>query len=144
MKCLNYHHVGVWADDADEMISFFIDVLGFRRLTQSGPVFLQLGDGDLFEILSREELPSRPDMPAHMPGEGVAGVPHICLRVEDLPAWEEKLRSLGYLIHLSTSPKYHSGELGSARALWFSGPSDVDFELFEFEEEVPLNELPHE
>ena len=144
MKCLNLHHVGVWADDVEEMVSFFTDVLGFRQLTSQGPVFLQMGDDQTFEILSNEGGIPRPDIPAHKPGDGsVAGIPHICLRVEDLPAWEEKISSLGYPIHLSLS-EYDRFELGSVRGIWFTGPSGVDFELFEFEEEYPLDELPHE
>ena len=113
MKCLNLHHVGVWADDVEEMVSFFTDVLGFRQLTSQGPVFLQMGDNQTFEILSNEGGIPRPDIPAHKPGDGgVAGIPHICLREEDLPAWEEEIRSLGYPIHLSLS-ECNRFELGS-------------------------------
>jgi hypothetical protein len=31
--------------------------------------------------------------------------------------------------------------LGSVRAIWFTGPSGVDFELFEFEDEYPFDQL---
>lgn len=151
MNCLNIHHVGIWADDIDEMVAFLTAVLGFRLLTRlpsdSGErVFVHLGDNQAFEILSKPAIQSRPKVPAHMAsGSGaVVGILHICLRVTDLSAWEEKIRSLNYPINFKWPEQgYHRFELGSARALWFTGPSGVDFELFEFEEEYPIDTLPH-
>lgn len=150
MHCLNLHHVGVWADDVNEMVAFLTEVLGFRILTRLPPdpgerVFVHLGDKQMFEILSKPNLQPRPLIPAHMgAGGGVpAGIPHLCFRVTDLPAWEEKIRSLGYPINYKLPEHgYEYFELGSARALWFTGPSGVDFELFEFEEEYPIDTLP--
>ena len=150
MHCLNLHHVGIWADDVNKMVSFLTEVLGFRLLTRLPPdsaerVFVHLGDNQLFEILSIPEMQPRPVIPAHMAGGSrpVVGIPHLCFRVTDLPAWEEKIRSLDYSINYKLPEHgYDRFELGAVRALWFTGPSGVDFELFEFEEEYPIDALP--
>jgi hypothetical protein len=101
----------------------------------------------MFEILAKPAVPPRPLMPAHMAaGSGaITGIPHICFRVTDLPALEAKIRALGYKINYKVPDQgYDRFELGVVRALWFTGPSGVDFELFEFEEETPISELRHE
>jgi catechol 2,3-dioxygenase-like lactoylglutathione lyase family enzyme len=149
MKCTNIHHVGLWADDVDEMVSFFTDVLGFRLLTRpefnwGDRAFVDVGGDQAVEILTKPEMQPRPDMAAHM-AEGigaVVGVPHICFRVTDLPAWEEKFRSLGYAINNKAPGQgYGRFELGSVRAIWITGPSGVDFEFFEFQEEYCKRDL---
>ncbi len=149
MQCLNLHHAGIWADDVNEMVTFLTDVLGFRLLTRQPPdpgerVFVHLGDNQVFEILSMPGMQPRPAVPAHMGNQGsVIGIPHLCFRVTDLPAWEERIRSLNYRINFKAPEQgYSPFELGSVRALWFTGPSGVDFELFEFEEEYPIDTLP--
>jgi catechol 2,3-dioxygenase-like lactoylglutathione lyase family enzyme len=152
MKCMNVHHIGVWADDIDEMVSFLTKVLGFRLLTRpkfdsGGRVFVQMGDSLMFEVLTKPEIRPRPDVPAHMAGGigSVVGIPHVCFRVTALPAWEEKIRSLGYTVnHKAPDQGYTQFELGSVRAIWFTGPSGVDFELFEFEDEYPIGQLRSE
>ncbi len=149
MRCQNLHHVGIWADDVNEMVTFLTDLLGFLHLTRQpiDPgelVFVHLGDNQVFEILSMPGMQPRPAVPAHMGNEGsVIGIPHLCFRVTDLPAWEERIRSLNYRINFKAPEQgYSPFELGSVRALWFTGPSGVDFELFEFEEEYPIDTLP--
>jgi catechol 2,3-dioxygenase-like lactoylglutathione lyase family enzyme len=129
------------------MVSFLTEVLGFRLLTRpqfdwGERVFVHIGDSQVFEILTKPEIPPRPNVPAHMAGGSgsVVGIPHICFRVTDLPGWEEKISSLGYTIN-HKEPEYDRFELGSVRAIWFTGPSGVDFELFEFEDEYPFDQL---
>jgi len=147
MQCHNLHHVGIWADDASEMVTFLTEVLGFRVVTRLQEdsfqrIFVHLGDAQLFEILAKPEVPTRPDMPAHMAGGSgaITGIPHICFRVTDLPAWEAKIRARGYTINYKIPDQgYDRFELGAVRAIWFTGPSRIDFELFEFEEEYPVN-----
>jgi catechol 2,3-dioxygenase-like lactoylglutathione lyase family enzyme len=150
MQCLNVHHVGIWADDVEEMVSFLTEVLGFelvkrQPLDPGERVFVHLGDRQLFEVLSVPGMRSRPDIAPHMaPGASpVVGVPHICLRVTDLPAWEERIRSSGFRInnHWPAGGGFGHWELGATRTIWFTGPSGVDFELFEFDEEYPLRAI---
>jgi catechol 2,3-dioxygenase-like lactoylglutathione lyase family enzyme len=147
MQCLNVHHFGIWAEDVDEMVLFLTQVLGFQLvkrqpLDPGERVFVHLGGNQMFEILSVPGMQSRPNIPAHMAPETspVVGVPHICLRVTDLPAWEERIRSANYRINNHWPPEGGFGrwELGVTRTIWFTGPSGVDFELFEFSEEYPL------
>lgn len=149
MKFINIHHVGIWTDDADEMVSFLTEVLGFRLLTRpqfdwGERIFVHIGDSQVFEILTKPELLPRPNVPPHMPpgSERAVGIPHICFRVTDLPAWEERIRSLGYTVSDKIPEQgYGLFEVGSVRAIWFTGPSGVDFELFEFEDEYPFDQL---
>jgi len=129
------------------MVCFLTDVLGFRLVARQPldpgeRVFVHLGDNQMFEILSTPETQPRPDMPAHMAADSnpVVGIPHLCLRVTDLPAWEDRIRALNYRINNKWPPEggYGRFELGTTRTIWFTGPSGVDFELFEFDEEYPI------
>ena len=147
MRDINIHHVGLYVDDVDEMVSFLTDVMGFRLLTRpefdwGERVFVDVGANARLEVVRSAEMQPRPDIPAHgvFP---VIGVPHICFRVTDLPALEAEIKSLGYAINRKTpEQEYVRSELGSARAIWVTGPSGVDFEFFEFKEEYHIAELP--
>ena len=149
MKCLNLHHIGLWVEDIDEMITFLTEVMGFRLLSRNprgelGPgerAFVHAGENQVFELLTEPQVQPRPDFPIHPLGH-VAGIPHLCFRVTSLPEWKKKLEILGYEISQQIPEEgFADFELGSLRAVWFIGPSDVGFELFEFEEEYPLEEL---
>lgn len=137
---MEIHHVGIWVDDPDEMLDFLTQVLGFRLVSriQNGPVdraFVHAGGHQYFEILSKAMMQPRPDAPHH-PVEAVVGIPHICLSARDLPAWEQKLKGLGYTVYRHpTASAFGPFELGRARNFWFTGPGGVDFEMIEFEEE---------
>ena len=149
MKGVNIHHIGIWVheDDADEMLSFLTEVFGFRLMTRAPGLtggerfFIHAGDNQAFEVLSNPHTEPRPEFPVHPTGR-VGGIPHICLRVEDLPSLEETIKSLGYPITQKLPEQgYNSFELGSVRTIWFTGPGGVGFELFEFEEEYPFEKL---
>lgn len=164
MKCTNIHHIGLWVDDMDGMISFLTEVLGFRLLTRhpvseggpelektpglafklAGPgerAFIHAGDNQLFELLAEPNVQPRPDFPVHPTGS-VVGIPHVCLRVEDLPSLEERIESLGYPItttaYAGPEKGYIDTGFGPLRAIWFTGPCGVGFEMFEFREEYPF------
>jgi catechol 2,3-dioxygenase-like lactoylglutathione lyase family enzyme len=146
MKYIDIHHIGIWVQDIDEMIVFLTETLGLQLLTreQRGDVgtgeraLFHAGGNQLIEILTEPNVQQRPNVPVHPEGH-VAGIPHICLRVSDLPAWTEKLQTAGYPI-AQRWPEggYADTMLGSLRILWFTGPSGVGFELFEFKEENPF------
>ena len=152
MADLNIHHVGFWVDDVDEMVSFLQDILGFKLLTRTAfddkgeRLFVDVGNQATIEILYHPDSQPRPNVPPHgAPGDMVIGMPHICFRVFNLRKLETKIHEQGYKI-LNKFPKNDSDivtgfELGIARAIWFVGPSDISFELFEFEEEIPFEEL---
>lgn len=143
MECVNIHHVGICVDDMDKMIDFLTKTLGLQLLTRhsreplgSGErAFVAAGGNQAFEIVWTPDIQPRPDFPVHPIGH-VVGIPHICLRVTELPGWEEKLKSDGYPIIMKV-PQGGFAETtgGSMRALWFTGPCGVGFELFEFKEE---------
>ncbi|MBA4391685.1 MAG: hypothetical protein C0399_12230 [Syntrophus sp. (in: bacteria)] len=146
MKCINIHHVGMWVDNIDEAISFFIDIMGFRLLTRGprgsiGPgerALIHAGDRQVLELLTEPKVLPRPDFPVHPTGH-VVGVPHICLRVTDVPAWQQKLKAHGYVVSEQfPEAGFAPTELGLLRLIYFVGPGGIGFELFEFEEEYPL------
>lgn len=143
MKCINIHHTGVWVDNIDEAISFFIDIMGFRLATRvprgkMGPgerALIHAGGEQFIELLTEPNVQPGPDVPVHPKGH-VVGIPHICLRVTDLPAWREKLRGNGYTVsELFPETGFDSAEVGHLRLMFFVGPAGIGFELFEFEEE---------
>ncbi len=146
MKCIDIHHIGIWVDDMDEMIAFLTQTLGLRLATReprgaagSGErALFHLGDNQIIEILSEPNVQPRPDFPVHPVGH-VTGISHLCLRVIDLPAWEMKLNSTKYPITKRwPDDGYAYTGMGSLRVLWFTGPSGVGFELFEFKGEKSL------
>jgi catechol 2,3-dioxygenase-like lactoylglutathione lyase family enzyme len=147
MKCIDIHHIGIWVDDMDEMIAFLTETLGLqlavrepRGAVGSGErALFSAGGAQLIEILTEPNVQPRPDVPVHPLGH-VAGIPHICLRVIDLPAWEEQLNAAGYPITKRWPDEGYADTLmGPLRVLWFTGPSGVGFELFEFKEEKLLS-----
>lgn len=146
MKCIDIHHIGIWVDDMDEMITFITETLGLRLTTRESRGDVGSGERALFhaggkqsiEILTEPHVQPRPDVSVHPEGH-VAGIPHICLRVSDLPAWPERLNAAGYPISKKWPDEgYGDTTMGPLRVLWFTGPSGVGFELFEFKEEKSL------
>jgi catechol 2,3-dioxygenase-like lactoylglutathione lyase family enzyme len=149
MECLNIHHVGVWVDNIDEAILFFTDVMGFPLLTRGprgsiGPgerALIRAGESQVIELLTEPNVRHRPDFPVHPVGH-VVGIPHLCLRVTDLPAWPERLQAKGYAVTGRLPEEgFAQSELGMLRLLFFTGPGGIGFELFEFEEEYPLDSI---
>jgi catechol 2,3-dioxygenase-like lactoylglutathione lyase family enzyme len=149
MKCINIHHVGAWVDNIDEAISFLTDIMGFRLLTRGprgsiGPgerALIHAGDSQVLELLTEPNVQPRPDLPVHPIGH-VVGIPHLCLRVTDLPAWRTKLQTHGYTV-TGQLPEagFADTELGRLRLIFFVGPGGIGFELFEFEEEYSFADL---
>lgn len=146
MKSVNIHHIGVWVDDIDEAIDFFTDIMGFRLLTRGprgsfGPgerALIHAGDQQMLELLTEPDVLPRPDLPVHPEGH-VVGIPHICLRVTDIPAWRKKLQVHGYTVSEQIPENgFARTELGLLRIIFLVGPGGVGLELFEFEEEYPL------
>jgi catechol 2,3-dioxygenase-like lactoylglutathione lyase family enzyme len=147
MKATNIHHIGVIVKDLDEMIDFLTEVLGFRLLIRrkfewGERAYVHLGDNQLFEIVAKSEAQPRPSVLAYGgDNPDVIGVPHICFRVEDISAMEERIRARGYPIQYSVAVEAGGHELGGpARSIGFTGPGGVDFALLEAVEH-PFDEL---
>jgi catechol 2,3-dioxygenase-like lactoylglutathione lyase family enzyme len=146
MHCIDIHHIGIWVNDMDEMITFLTETLGMRLLAREPRGAVGSGERALFnaggsqsiEILTEPHVQPRPDVPVHPMGH-VSGIPHIGLRAADLPAWEEKLEAVGYPITKRWPDQgFADTAVGSMRVIWFTGPAGVGFELFEFKEEKRL------
>ena len=146
MQSINLHHAGIWVNNMDEALSFFTEIMGFRLLSRGprgsiGPgerALIHVGGEQVVELLTEPNVLPRPDFPIHPRGH-VVGIPHLCFRVADLPAWREKLEAKGYAV-TGQMPEtgFADSELGRLRLLFFVGPGGVGFELFEFDREYPL------
>jgi catechol 2,3-dioxygenase-like lactoylglutathione lyase family enzyme len=110
------HHVAISTGDAERMLAFYRDLLGFELLfDQAWPagtaiadritgldgssarqVMLRRGNAylELFEYASPEPRPGDPERPVcdH-------GITHLCLDVTDLDAEYERLRAAGTPFH---------------------------------------------
>ncbi len=143
MDVIDTHHVGFWVDVEafDEMLTFLTEVLGLHLLSREprGPVgsgeraWVQAGSGLRFEVLTSPDTQPRPDVPVHPLGN-VVGIPHICLTVRDLPAWDAKLRRAGHPATrcMPEDLSFMDYQGTRMRALWFTGPAGIGFELFDF------------
>ncbi len=144
MDVLSVNHVGFWvsADGFEDMLTFLTEVLGLRLLSRDSRgfmgggerAFVQAGDGLRFEVLTTSDTQPRPDVPVHPKGN-VVGIPHICLTVRDLPSWDARLSASGYPATRRLPEDLSFADyLGTRmRALWFTGPSGIGFEMFEFD-----------
>jgi catechol 2,3-dioxygenase-like lactoylglutathione lyase family enzyme len=143
MDSVDIHHVGFWvsAEGFDEMLAFLANVLGLRVISresrgQAGSgerAWVQIGDRLRFEVLTGPQTQPRPDVPVHPEGN-VVGTPHIGLTVRDLPSWEAKLRVAGYPAtrRMPDDMSFMDYQGTRMRALWFTGPAGIGFELFDF------------
>lgn len=143
MKCINIHHVGTWVDDLDRAVAFFTEIMGLRLVTRVprapiGPgerALLHAGGHQFIELLTEPDVLPRPDVPVHPAGH-VVGIPHICLRVTDLPGWRKRLDEAGYPVSDLIPPSgFSRTEVGIMRLMFFVGPCGIGCELFEFETE---------
>jgi catechol 2,3-dioxygenase-like lactoylglutathione lyase family enzyme len=150
VECLNFHHAGVWVENIDEAILFFTEVLGLPLLARGprgsvGPgerALIRAGASQVIELLTEPNVEPRPDFAVHPLGH-VAGIPHLCFTVTDLPAWAQKLEDKGYAVTGRLPAEgFMQSELGRLQLLFFTGPGGIGFELFEFEEEYPLDCIP--
>lgn len=137
-------HVGLWVDDADEMLTFLNHVLDINVISRtpraSGGERLMLRDsrGQQIELLSDPvNVKPHPDFPLHPQGR-TAGVAHIAIWVEDVAALKVKLAAAGYEVLAQVPKDYADGYVSAGdkqyRILFVSAPSAVTFELFEIKE----------
>ena len=96
------HHVGISVADLEESIAWYERVLGFRLEAVVGipeddgrVAMLEQGGFrvELFELPGAEALPpARREPPSDLRTHGVK---HLAYRVDDIEAWQERLRALG-------------------------------------------------
>ena len=134
-------HVGLWVEDAEEMLTFLNHVMDINIISRSprasGGERLMLRDsrGQQMELLSDpENVKPHPDFQLHPQGR-TAGVAHIAIWVEDVTALKVKLTAAGYEVLAQVPKDYDDGYVSAGdkqyRILFVRGPSAVTFELFE-------------
>ncbi len=136
------HHIGIWSRDLDRHIRFLVETAG-AKLTSRVPftdgtgerAFVEMAGIVRIELLTQHTMDDRPAVPAHMAhGDGaVVGVPHLCLAVDSVERAERVADGLGYACHHRfPSDGYREFEFGHVKAIFVSGPDEVDYEFFEF------------
>ena len=89
MKILELDHVALYVADTEKSIHFYGEILEWKSLPRPAFDF----PGAWFRLGSVQEL--------HLIGRVIANVPpvntndHFALRVDDIAAWEQHLRSVG-------------------------------------------------
>jgi glyoxylase I family protein len=121
---LHFHGVRYQVTDVSRVADFYTRHLGFRVVQQQLPAFATLSLGSLHLLLSGPGASGSRAMP-----DGTAqtsgGWNRVVLRVTDLPAWIEKLRSAGVALRnaMETGP--------GGRQIQIEDPDGNPVELFE-------------
>lgn len=119
-------HVGIFAKDMEESISFYSNVLGMKLVNR-----VQLNDEVELAFLSypgqedvQVELISRD--PSSVATEGI--VNHLAFTVTDIEAVISKLKQAGYEV----SDEWPRTILDGKKIAFFAGPSGEKLELFQY------------
>lgn len=131
---LHIDHVGVNVNNMARSVEFYRDKLGMpeiERMAMSNGtelVFLKMGAEGLVELICNPNSPPG----AHQPAGARDG--HICLHVNSLDAWLEKLAALN--IPLTSGPRDMQFPSGKVRLCFFADPDGIPVELYEREHDV--------
>ena len=123
-KVLGLAHIGVMVKDIDASMDFYTNILGFevqsvQDLGRSKLVFLQAGTC-VIELVPVSETADRP----------IGPVDHICLEVEDIGPFVERLKEKG--VKLEKENYSDIGLFGGIRNIFFRGPDDERIEFFDY------------
>ncbi len=111
MKVLCVDHIGIAVKSIDESLKFFTGILGLELVGTEEVIeqkvrtaFFPVGESEI-EILE----PTAPDSPiARYIDKNGEGIQHIALRVDDIEAALEKLKSMGARL-IDETPRYGAG-----------------------------------
>jgi methylmalonyl-CoA/ethylmalonyl-CoA epimerase len=133
---LRFHHVGVAVRSIERALRYYVDVFGFRRISDTIEVdpehvkvcFLEDGHGVKIELVEGvgEESPVRELL--RRPG---AGTYHICYQVKDLDRTVDELKSRGF----RPFRRFEVETSGPRRFAFLLTPDRQLFELCEVVEE---------
>ena len=149
------HHHGVTVSDLDRALRFYHDVLGLEFFTEPSPVFggpelaqgagvpgaslrtacLLAGD-DIVELIEYVTPPAANQVPHP---QNSLGAQHIALRVTNVHAAAERLRTAG-VPFLSEPNTVDEGVLAGWRWVYFTDPDGISVELVEVAYERPPEE----
>lgn len=132
-------HVGIMVADERRSTDFYCDVMQFNLIERfalpNGTVlvFLRAGtsqEAGLFELIVRPEgvAPVAPFPP------GTAGITHVCMEVDSLDEWIERLK--GHDVPITSGPSALQFPSGRVRLLFCKDPDGVSLELYEREHDV--------
>ena len=123
-KLIGLAHIGVMVKDIDASLDFYTNTLGFeiqsvQDLGRTKLVFLQAGTC-VIELVPVNETEDRQAGP----------VDHICLEVEDIGPFVERLKAKGVKLEKETYSDV--GLFGGIRNIFFRGPDDERIEFFDY------------
>ncbi len=92
MKINGIDHIAINTIDIEESVKFYEDMFGFKEVSRADMgdltlVYLEIKPGsflELFDLRGNCETGSRP--------EGLQGLRHIAFDVDDIKAWEKRLK----------------------------------------------------
>ena len=123
-RLLGLAHIGVMVKDIEKSIDFYTNTLGFEVMSVQDMgrmklVFLQAGTC-IIELVPVNETEDRKPGP----------VDHICLEVEDIGPFVERLKEKGVKLEKETYSDV--GLFGGIRNIFFRGPDDERIEFFDY------------
>ena len=132
-------HVGIVVADEARSTAFYTDVMQFNFIERipmpngNALVFLRAGtsqEAGLFELI----VPPGGAQPVAPVPQGTAGIRHVCMHVESLDAWIERLKQ--HDVPITSGPTTLTFPSGKVRLLFCTDPDGVSLELYERENEV--------
>jgi glyoxylase I family protein len=124
---LGIHHIALICSDYAISRRFYVETLGLqvvretlREARQSWKLDLALPDGTQLELFSF------PDSPARVSRPEACGLRHLALRVSELDAAAEQLKSAGVVLE-----EIRLDELTGRRFVFFADPDGLPIELYE-------------
>lgn len=121
------HHVALIASDYARSRRFYTELLGccvvaehYRAERDSHKLDLALPDGTQLELFSFPDPPPRPSRPE------ACGLRHLAFRVDDVEAWQRRLRDAGIATEAIRVDEYTG-----RRFMFFADPDGLPLELYE-------------
>lgn len=129
MKLEGILETALYADDLDQMETFYGSILGLEKITRAGDrhVFFRCGAGVLLIFNRKETVKPPPEDGLQVPPHGTTGSGHVCFRVaaEDLDAWVARLMAAN--IAIESDIRWPTG----ARSFYFRDPAGNSLECAE-------------
>ena len=139
MRMKHIDHVGIMVADERRSTDFYCNVMLFNLVERvampNGTVLLFIRAGTsqeagLFKLIVRPDgvQPVAPFPP------GTAGITHVCMEVDSLDEWIERLEH--FEVPITSGPSELQFPSGRVRLLFCRDPDGVSLELYERERDV--------
>lgn len=127
MKTRGIHHVAIICSDYQKSKRFYVDILGFsiiqetfRASRNSYKLDLKIGNGDVIELFSF------PDSPTRLSHPEACGLRHLAFEVDDIQECVSYLKSKGVEIE-----DIRIDELTGKQFTFFKDPDNLPLEIYQ-------------